>query len=55
VSTAADITTAIEACEQLDSLLTIIGNVRAEKPRDPLRRLEDVLLDLRAGIVQAVQ
>lgn len=31
----------------VDSMLTLIGNVRCSKARDPLRALEDVLLDLR--------
>lgn len=29
-------------------MLTLVRLVRDEKPRDPLRRLEDVLLDLHA-------
>jgi hypothetical protein len=31
-------------------MLRIVGMVRAEKPRDPLRRLEDVLIDLRSKV-----
>lgn len=32
----------------LREMLTLVSLVRDEKPRDPLRRLEDVLLDLYA-------
>ena len=31
----------------IDDMLRICGMVRAEKPRDPMRRLEDVLLEMR--------
>ena len=32
----------------VDQFLVVIGNVRRIKPRDPLRYLEDLLLELRA-------
>lgn len=51
--TSLDAVTACEATEMVDNFLTIIGNIRDEKPRDPLRRLEDVLLDLRAKVTEA--
>lgn len=31
----------------IDDMLRLCEMVRAEKPRDPMRRLEDVLLDMR--------
>lgn len=35
------------ASDFVDDFLRLVGLVRLEKARDPLRRLEDVLLDLR--------
>lgn len=37
----------------IDDMLRIMALVKAEKPRDPMRRLEDVLLDLRHEVAQA--
>jgi hypothetical protein len=34
----------------IDDMLRLCEMVRAEKPRDPMRRLEDVLLDMRAEV-----
>lgn len=34
----------------IDDFLRVIHTVRDEKPRDPMRRLEDVLLDMRNGV-----
>lgn len=33
-------------CHSVRDVLNLIGAVRQAKPRDPLRALEDVLLDL---------
>jgi hypothetical protein len=41
------------AIAAVDDMLRIVGMVRAEKPRDPLRRLEDVMLDLRGKVREA--
>jgi len=37
-----------QASDFVDDFLRLVAMVRLEKTRDPLRRLEDVLLDLRA-------
>lgn len=34
----------------IDDMLRLCEMVRAEKPRDPMRRLQDVLLDMRAEV-----
>lgn len=39
--------TDFEATDFVDDFLRLVAAVRLEKVRDPLRRLEDVLLDLR--------
>lgn len=45
-----DALTACEVTETIDGLLRLIGHVRDENPRDPMRALEDVLLELRASV-----
>jgi hypothetical protein len=35
------------ATAAIDDMLLLINRVRAEKPRHPMRRLEDLLLDMR--------
>lgn len=42
-----------EATETIDGLLAIIGNVRELHTRDPLRTLEDKLLDMRGAVTDA--
>lgn len=41
----------------IDQFLNVIAAVRNEKPppRDPLRRLEDVLLEMRCGVEAGVR
>lgn len=39
------------ATAAIDDMLRLVERVRAEKPRDPMRRLEDVLLDMRCETV----
>jgi hypothetical protein len=38
------------ATEFVDDFLRLVAMIRDENPRDPLRRLEDVLLDLRVRV-----
>lgn len=39
-----------DPADYIDDFLRIVALVRATKPRDPFRALEDALLDLRAGL-----
>lgn len=40
----------IEATETIDGLLRLVGHVRKLRTRDPLRTLEDALLEMRAAL-----
>jgi hypothetical protein len=40
----------LDPVDYLDNVLRLIGHVRGLKTRDPLRTLEDVILDLRAKV-----
>lgn len=42
-----------DAVATCDDILRMVAAVRAEKPRDPLRRLEDVVLELRTMVASA--
>jgi hypothetical protein len=50
VTTTIDPLLATEATETIDGLLRLIGHVRGLKTRDPLRTLEDALLEMRAAV-----
>lgn len=39
-----------EPVDYIDDFLRIVALVRATKPRDPFRAMEDALLDLRMGL-----
>jgi hypothetical protein len=50
VTVATDPLLADEATETIDGLLRIVAEVRRLKTRDPLRTLEDKLLEMRAAV-----
>ena len=45
--------TAADVIASIDHFLRVVAAVRATKPRDPLRALEDRLLELRSGVEEA--
>lgn len=49
-ATAIDPLLATEATDTIDGLLRLVGHVRGLKTRDPLRTLEDALLEMRAAV-----
>ncbi len=53
MATTLDVTEADAAAETvatIDYFLEVIAAVRATRPRDPLRALEDLMLELRLGV-----
>ena len=42
--------TAADVIASIDHFLRVVAAVRQTKPRDPLRAVEDALLDLRRGV-----
>ena len=44
---------ATEATDTIDGLLRLVGHVRGLKTRDPLRTLEDALLEMRTAVTAA--